>query len=65
MAFITVATIGFSEVVDISNSPAGRLFTVFIAFTGIATMTYMLSTLTAFIVESDIRVRREIIHLAR
>jgi len=54
MTFITIATIGFGEVVDLSNSSTGRLFTVFIAFLGIGTMTYMLSTLTAFILEGDI-----------
>ena len=54
MTFITVATIGFGEIVDLSQSPSGRLFTVFIAISGIGTMTYMLSTLTAFILEGDI-----------
>ncbi|MBI5437341.1 MAG: potassium channel protein [Nitrosomonadales bacterium] len=54
MTFITVATIGFNEVVDLSRSPAGRLFTVFIAILGIGTLTYMLSTVTAFILEGDI-----------
>ncbi len=54
MTFITVATIGFGEIVDLSQSPGGRIFTVFIAVAGIGTMTYMLSTLTAFILEGDI-----------
>jgi voltage-gated potassium channel len=54
MTFITVATIGFGEIVDLSGSPGGRLFTIFIAIAGIGTMTYMLSTLTAFILEGDI-----------
>ncbi len=54
MTFITVATIGFGEIIDLSNSPSGRLFTVFIAFSGIGTMTYMFSTVTAFILEGDI-----------
>ncbi len=54
MTFITVATIGFGEIIDLSESPGGRLFTVFIAIAGIGTMTYMLSTLTAFILEGDI-----------
>ncbi len=54
MTFITVATIGFSEIVDLSDNPAGRLFTVFIAVLGIGTMTYMLSSITAFLLESDI-----------
>jgi voltage-gated potassium channel len=54
MTFITVATIGFGEIVDLTDNPAGRIFTVFIAVAGIGTMTYMLSTLTAFILEGDI-----------
>ncbi len=54
MTFITVATIGYGEIVDLSHSPGGRLFTVFIAISGIGTLTYMLSTVTAFILEGDI-----------
>ena len=54
MTFITVATIGYGEIVDLSHSPNGRLFTVFIAISGIGTLTYMLSTVTAFILEGDI-----------
>ena len=53
MTFITVATIGFGETVDLSNHPMGRLFTVFIAVVGIGTMTYLFSTLVALLVESD------------
>jgi voltage-gated potassium channel len=58
MTFITVATIGFGEVVDVSQITGGRLFTVAIATFGIGTMTYMLSTFTAFILESDINEAR-------
>lgn len=54
MTFVTVSTIGFHEVVDLSNSPGGRMFTVFIAVMGIGTMTYVMSTVTALILESDI-----------
>jgi voltage-gated potassium channel len=54
MTFITVTTIGYSEIVDLSYNPLARLFNVFIALLGIGTMTYMLSTLTAFILESGI-----------
>ena len=56
MTFITVATIGYSETVDLTHSPGGRLFTVGIAFFGIAAMTYMFSTMTAWILESDLNV---------
>jgi len=54
MTFITVATIGYGEIVDLSHSPGGRVFTMLIASAGIASFTYVISTLTAFIVEGDI-----------
>ena len=54
MTFITVATIGYGEVIDLTHSPGGRLFTVVIAFLGIGAMTYMFSSVTALILESDL-----------
>ena len=54
MTFITVATIGYSEVIDLSNHPYGRLFTVFIAVVGIGTMSYLFSTFVALLVDSDL-----------
>lgn len=54
MTFITVATIGYSEVVDLSTHPMGRLFTVAIAVLGIATMSYLFSTAVALLIESDL-----------
>ena len=54
MTFITVATIGYSEVVDLSAHPMGRLFTVAISVVGIATMSYLFSTVVALLIESDL-----------
>lgn len=54
MTFITVATIGYGETVDLSQHPMGRLFTVLIAVVGIGTMTYLFSTVVALLVESDL-----------
>lgn len=54
MTFITIATIGYGEVVDLSNSPGGRVFTMMIGFLGVANIFYMTSKMTAFIVESDL-----------
>lgn len=54
MTFITVATIGYGETVDLSTHPMGRLFTVAIAIIGIGTMSYLFSTLVALLVESDL-----------
>ncbi len=53
MTFITVATIGYGEIIDLSHSPGGRVFTMGIAMIGIGVTGYMISTLTAFILEGD------------
>ena len=53
MTFITVATIGFGETVDLTGRAGGRLFTMAIATVGIANVTYFTSKLTAFIIESQ------------
>ncbi len=72
MTFITVATIGYAEVVDLSQSPGGRIFTICIALIGIGVTTYLISTLTAFILEGDMnqalrrrRMRKNIAALRR
>ncbi len=51
MTWITVATIGFGEIIDLAHNPAGRVFTIVIGTAGIANMTYFMSKLTVFIVE--------------
>jgi voltage-gated potassium channel len=53
MTFITVSTIGYAEIIDMTGRPGARLFTVAIAAAGMAVMTYILSTATAFIVEGE------------
>lgn len=54
MVFITVATIGYGEVIDLSNNPGGRVFTMFIGFIGIGTLTYLFSAVTAFVLDTNI-----------
>ncbi len=54
MTFVTVATIGYSEIIDLSASPGGRIFTMLIGTAGIVNVAYTTSKLTAFIVESDL-----------
>lgn len=53
MTFITIATIGYGEIVDLQHSPGGRVFTMLIATAGIATVTYLMSATTAFILEGE------------
>ncbi len=54
MTFITIASIGYGEIIDLSHSPGGRVFTMFIGFAGIGVATYLLSTFTAFLLEGKI-----------
>jgi len=54
MVVITIATIGYGEIVDLSHSPGGRIFTMFLSFAGIGIMTYIMMSLTAFVVEGQL-----------
>lgn len=54
MTIITISTIGYGEIIDLSGSPAGRVFTIFIAFSGIGVLTYILLNVTAFIIEGEL-----------
>ncbi len=55
MTILTVSTIGFEEVIDLKGNLPGRLFTIFIAFTGIGILTFILSNFAAMFIESDLR----------
>ena len=57
MTVITITTIGFGEVVDLSHSPGGRIFTMFIALSGIGILTYVLSTVTQLTVDGTFHSR--------
>lgn len=54
MTFITIATIGYGEIVDLSAHPMGRLFTVAIAVVGIGAMSYLVSATVALLVDADL-----------
>jgi len=55
MAIITVATVGYGEVVDTSANPTLRIFNIFVIFFGIGIMLYVFSASTAFIVEGELK----------
>jgi len=54
MTVITITTIGYGEVVDLTHNPPGRIFTMFLALVGIGALTYLLSNITALIIEGNI-----------
>lgn len=55
MTVITISTIGFGEIIDLSASPGGRLFTMFIALSGIGVLFYMITNVTAYVVEGELK----------
>ena len=54
MAVITLAGVGYSEVVDTSRNPALRIFNMFVVFCGVTISVYVFSVVTAFLVEGEI-----------
>lgn len=53
MTFITVTTIGYGEMIDMSKNPGGRIFTMIVALSGIGILTFILTNMTAFIVAGE------------
>ena len=53
MTFLMVATIGYGAGVEIWRRPEVEIFTMTIAFSGIAVMTYFFSSVTALVLASD------------
>jgi voltage-gated potassium channel len=54
MTFITITTIGFGEVIDLTGNTGGRIFTIFIALAGIGVLAYIITNLTATVVEGEL-----------
>lgn len=54
MTAITLTTVGFTEVVDLSESPGGRLFTAVLILVGMGGVLYFVTTATAFLIEGQL-----------
>jgi voltage-gated potassium channel len=54
MSVITVASVGFSEVVDNAHRPELRVYTMILILFGMAVHLYAVSVVTAFVVEGDL-----------
>lgn len=55
MTVITITTIGYGEIVDLAGNTGGRIFTMFIAVSGIGVLAYTATNFTALIVEGELR----------
>lgn len=54
MTAITLTTVGFGEVIDLSNNPGGRVFTAVLILVGMGGVLYFVSTATAFVLEGQL-----------
>lgn len=54
MTVITLTTVGYGEVVDLSHSPYGRMFTIGLILGGVGAFLYFFTTTTAFAVEGTL-----------
>ena len=54
MTAITLTTVGFGEIIDLSNNPAGRVFTAVLILVGMGGVLYFVSTATAFVLEGQL-----------
>ena len=55
MTVITLAGVGYGEIIDMSNKPYGRIFTIILILFGSGVLIYFFSAVTAFIVEGDLK----------
>jgi voltage-gated potassium channel len=54
MAIITLAGVGYGEIVDTSHNPTLRVFNIFVVVVGVTLMVYVFSAVTAFLVEGEL-----------
>lgn len=55
MTVITLSTVGYEEVVDISANPAARIFAIVFIVTCLGTIAFAVSSITSFIVEGELK----------
>lgn len=55
MTVITLTTVGYTEIVDLSGHPGGRVFTMLLLLVGMGGVVYFVSTATAFVLEGQLR----------
>ena len=54
MAIITVAGVGYGEIIDTAHNPPLRIFNIFIVLFGVAITVYVFSVVAAFLVEVEV-----------
>jgi voltage-gated potassium channel len=54
MTIITLSTVGYGEVIDLSNNVPARIFTIFIIFIGMSNLIFVLTTATSSIINGQL-----------
>ena len=54
MTIITLTTVGFGEIIDMTNDPAGRVFTVVLLMVGMGIVAYSIPLMAAFVIEGQL-----------
>lgn len=54
MTAVTLTTVGYREVIDVGDDPAGQVFTIILLLIGVGSFLYFFSNLTAFMVEGTL-----------
>ncbi|MFC1512458.1 potassium channel family protein [bacterium] len=55
MTLITLSTVGFGEIVDLTNYPLARIFTMFLILIGMGNLLFLISSFTSFLVEGKLK----------
>jgi voltage-gated potassium channel len=55
MTAITISTIGYGEIIDLSAHPAGRMFNLIFIILSLGTIAFAVSSITAFVVEGELK----------
>jgi voltage-gated potassium channel len=55
MTVITLTTVGYDEIIDMSHNPAGRIFTMGLLLLGAGVVAYSVPMLAAFFIEGQLR----------
>ncbi|GIX42268.1 MAG: potassium transporter TrkA [Leptospiraceae bacterium] len=55
MTAITLSTVGYGDVLGVERSEIGEIYTIVLILTGMGTVLYAVSSVTAFIVEGDLK----------
>ncbi len=54
MTVITLTTVGYGEIIDMSHNPAGRMFTVGLLLLGMGVVAYTVPLMAAFLIEGQL-----------